>query len=67
MDGWRWRLLFGAGLSLARSELVTKARCISGLEPHLYFWHGTAAGSRCMNREHHFTSLSKSLFRFAYI
>lgn len=25
---------------VARSELVTKARWISGLEPHLYFWHG---------------------------
>jgi len=25
---------------VAHSELVTKARCISGLEPHPYFWHG---------------------------
>jgi hypothetical protein len=54
MDGWRWRLLFGAGLSLARSELVTKARCISGLEPHFYFWHSSQKSGHELRASLHF-------------
>jgi len=51
MSGWRWRLLFGTGLSLVAGD---EGASISGLEPHLYFWQSGRTSE--LRGEHHFTS-----------